>query len=176
MFKLFRFAIVLLFISCSQPVQKPKVNPFKGMTSKERKSSLESALTRASKKEQSQINGYLKRHQIPAIQTKTGIHYCIYQKGDGVRIQDGENVTVEYVVTKINGDTLYSTQKQLDEFIVSNSEKESGLHEAIKLLKPGSKAIIILPSHRAHGISGDSDKIPPLTTVIYNLQVRSNLN
>ena len=166
--------ILVTFFSCSEQIQKPKDDPFKGMTEKERKSALENALTRASKKEQVQIEGYLKRHQIPAVKTATGIHYCIYDEGAGRQIEDGQKVIVEYVVTKINGDTLYTTEKKIDQFTVSNSEKESGLHEAIKLLKPGSKAIIILPSHRAHGISGDMDKIPPLTTVIYNLKVKNS--
>ena len=175
MIKFLPFYLLLTFFSCSEPIEKLRADPFDGMTKKERKSALESALTRSSRKEQKQILGYLKRHQITAIKTETGIHYCIYEKGNGNLIDDGQIVNVEYVVTKINGDTLYSTKKKLDEFAVSNSEKESGLHEAIKLLKPGSKAIIILPAHRAHGISGDSDKIPPLTTVIYNLKVKKNL-
>ena len=175
MIKFLPFYLLLTFFSCSEPIEKLRADPFDGMTKKERKSVLESALTRSSRKEQKQILGYLKRHQITAIKTETGIHYCIYEKGNGNLIDDGQILNVEYVVTKINGDTLYSTKKKLDEFAVSNSEKESGLHEAIKLLKPGSKAIIILPAHRAHGISGDLDKIPPLTTVIYNLKVENNL-
>ena len=174
MIKFLPLIVLLTLFCCSDPIEKPQTDPFHGMSKKERKSSLENALKRASKKEQDQIEGYLKRHQIPAIKTGTGVHYCIYEDGKGNQIKDGQSVVVEYVVTKINGDTLYTTKKKLDEFTVSNSEKESGLHEAIKLLKPGAKAIIILPAHRAHGISGDMDKIPPLTTVIYNLTVKNS--
>ena len=174
MIKFVPYLLLLFFFSCSDPVEKIETDPFSGMTKKERKSALENALKRASKKEQTQIEGYLKRHQIPAVKTGTGVHYCIYEDGKGNQIEDGQSVIVEYIVTKINGDTLYSTKKKLDEFTVSNSEKESGLHEAIKLLKPGAKAIIVLPAHRAHGISGDMDKIPPLTTVIYNLTVKNS--
>lgn len=174
MIKFLPYLSLLTFFSCSEPIEKPETDPFHGMTKKERKSALENALTRASKKEQIQIEGYLKRHQIPAIKTGTGVHYCIYKDGKGNKIEDGQNVVVEYIVTKINGDTLYTTKKKLEEFTVSNSEKESGLHEAIKLLKPGAKAIIVLPAHRAHGISGDMDKIPPLTTVIYNITVKNS--
>ena len=174
MIKSLLILFLFTFFSCSEPIEKPETDPFHGMTKKERKSALENALTRASKKEQIQIEGYLKRHQIPAVKTATGVHYCIYEDGKGNQIEDGQNVLVDYVVTKINGDTLYTTKKRLDEFTVSNSEKESGLHEAIKLLKPGAKAIIILPAHRAHGLSGDMNKIPPLTTVIYNLTVEDS--
>ena len=165
---------VFALFACEGPIKEEKPDPFKGMTKKERTKALEGALTRSSRKEKEQIQGYLTRHQIPATETATGVHYFIYEQGEGDQIQDGQSVLVDYVVTKINGDTLYTTSKKLDEFRVANSEKESGLHEAIKLLKPGAKAIIILPSHRAHGISGDSDKIPTLTTVVYNITVKAS--
>lgn len=165
-------AIVFVLVGCTSANDKAQKDPFKGMTDQERKTALEKAITNASRKEEIQIQGYLKRHQIPAKKTGTGVHYYIYEAGAGNSIQDGQNVIVDYVVTKINGDTLYTTQEKFEEFVVANSQKESGLHEAMKLLKPGAKAIIILPSHRAHGISGDTDKIPPLTTVIYNITVK----
>lgn len=172
--KLIAVLVLFVLVSCDEPRKEVKTDPFAGMSKRERKSALEGALTRASRKEQIQIEGYLKRHQIPAVKTATGVHYYIYEEGEGKEIEDGQNVLVDYVVTKITGDTLYTTSKELDEFVVANSEKESGLHEAMKLLKPGSKAIIILPSHRAHGVSGDSEKIPPLTTVVYNLTVKAS--
>ena len=49
--------------------------------------------------------------------------------------------------------------------------QESGLHEALKYLKVGDKAIIILPHFAAHGILGDMNKIPPLSTVVYDIEV-----
>lgn len=172
MIKYINLLLLVILFGCKEPETAKNLDPFVGMSKVEKDKALENAWKASSKKEQMQIKGYLDRHQIPAKSTKTGVHYYIYQRGAGDNIEDGQNVLVEYVVTKINGDTLYTTQKKLDEFRVSNSEKESGLHEAIKLLKPGSRAIIILPSHRAYGISGDTDKIPPLTTVIYNLTVK----
>lgn len=166
------FLFIPILLCCKEPVVDKKQDPFVGMSKAQKDKALERAWKASSKKEEKQIKGYLDRHKIPAESTETGVHYYIYQEGEGDNIEDGQSVLVEYVVTKINGDTLYTTQKNLDEFRVSNSEKESGLHEAIKLLNLGSRAIIILPSHRAHGISGDTDKIPPLTTVIYNLKVK----
>lgn len=165
----------LLLLACGDEGDNVVTSPLDVLTPKERKQALESAMKRAGKKEQLQIQKYLERHQIPAKETPTGVHYFIYENGEGAEIEDGTNVLVDYVVTKINGDTLYTTSKSLDEFVVAHSEKESGLHEAIKLLTPGDKAIIIIPSSRAHGISGDNDKVPPLTTVIYNIEVKAVL-
>lgn len=165
----------MIFYSCGGEVDIKPPSPLENLSPKDRKVALENAMKRAGKKEQLQIKSYLQRHQIPASETATGVHYYIYENGEGVEIDDGTNVLVDYVVTKINGDTLYTTSKSLDEFVVAHSEKESGLHEAIKLLTPGDKAIIIIPSSRAHGISGDNDKVPPLTTVIYNIEVKAVL-
>ncbi|MBL57492.1 MAG: hypothetical protein CMP61_09910 [Flavobacteriales bacterium] len=174
MHKAFWICLIVVVFGCDNSSgESHDVDPLEGMSKEERNKIIEKALINSTQKEEAQIKGYLKRHQIPAQQTETGVYYYIYQSGKGEQIQDGQHVVVDYVVTKINGDTLYTTQKKLDEFRVANSEKESGLHEAIKLLKSGSKAIIILPSHRAHGISGDTEKIPPLSTVIYNLTVKN---
>jgi FKBP-type peptidyl-prolyl cis-trans isomerase len=45
------------------------------------------------------------------------------------------------------------------------------LHEGIQLLHVGDKAIFILPSHLAHGLLGDEDKIPPHSAVIYDIEL-----
>jgi FKBP-type peptidyl-prolyl cis-trans isomerase FkpA len=37
----------------------------------------------------------------------------------------------------------------------------------------GDKAILILPSHLAHGLVGDENKIPPKASVIYELELLS---
>ena len=56
-------------------------------------------------------------------------------------------------------------------FLVCRDEVESGLHEAIQYLKVGDKAKVIIPSHLAHGIAGDFEKIPPRSTIIYDIHL-----
>ena len=48
---------------------------------------------------------------------------------------------------------------------------ETGLHEGIKYMKVGEKAKMILPSHLAHGLIGDSKKIPPRSTIVYDIEL-----
>ena len=55
------------------------------------------------------------------------------------------------------------------EVLVDQSEVESGLQEAIKLLSTGDRAKFIIPSHIAHGLLGDLNKIPPLRTLVIDL-------
>jgi len=57
------------------------------------------------------------------------------------------------------------------ELMVDNSDIESGVQEAVKLLSIGDHAKLIIPSHIGHGLVGDLDKIPPLTTLIIDIHL-----
>jgi FKBP-type peptidyl-prolyl cis-trans isomerase len=48
---------------------------------------------------------------------------------------------------------------------------ESGLHEGVQMMHVGDKMRFILPSFRAHGLTGDNSKIPPLTSVVYEIEL-----
>ena len=164
--------IIFFTIGCSEDQQDTKVDPFKGMSTQVRKHKLEGALKRSAKKEHEQIDSFLERHNILAEKTGTGVRYAIYEKGFGSTVKSEDIVEASYVITNIKGDTIYEVPDSIPiKFKVEKSERESGLHEAIKYLSSKSKAIIVIPSYRAHGISGDDNRIPPLTTVIYNIRL-----
>ncbi len=168
----FQILIFLCIVSCSSDQQDTKVDPFKGMSTETRKKELEGALKRSAQKEHQQIDSFLERHNILAKKTGTGVRYAIYQKGVGSAVKSEDVVEASYVITNIKGDTIYVVSDSIPvKFQVEKSEKESGLHEAIKYMSAESKAIIVIPSYRAHGISGDDNKIPPLTTVVYNIKL-----
>ena len=57
------------------------------------------------------------------------------------------------------------------EFSIDKSDEESGLNEAVKFLSVGDKAKLILPSHLAHGLLGDLDKIPPQSILLIDVQL-----
>jgi FKBP-type peptidyl-prolyl cis-trans isomerase FkpA len=48
---------------------------------------------------------------------------------------------------------------------------ESGLHEGILYMNEGSKALLVIPSHLAHGLVGDMNKIPPKSTIVYDIEL-----
>jgi FKBP-type peptidyl-prolyl cis-trans isomerase len=45
------------------------------------------------------------------------------------------------------------------------------LEEAVLKLKNNSEAILILPSHLAHGLLGDGNKITPKAILVYKIKV-----
>ena len=79
---------------------------------------------------------------------------------------------IEYSITLLDGTVCYETASdEYEELIVDNSEIESGVQEGIKKMTIGDRAKLIVPSHLGHGLVGDLDKIPPLTTLVIDIHL-----
>ena len=124
------------------------------------------------KYEADKINEYVERHDLNVLQTGTGLRYQIHDNGDGVLIKDGDIVTLEYEISLLNGDLIYSSENDgVKTFLVGRGGVESGLEEAILKMSKNSIATLIIPAHLAHGLVGDGDKISPRATLVYRLKV-----
>jgi FKBP-type peptidyl-prolyl cis-trans isomerase len=160
--------VFLLYISCSESkVEEKKVN-----FGKEESIALNQELI---EEEELNIDIYLSHHASwKMTKTGTGLHYYIYKNGKGENPIPGMKVGVVMIVKLLDDKICYETPKDMvDEFIVDKSNVESGVQEAIKLMKVGDKAKLIIPSHLGHGITGNMDKIPPLSTLIVDIELIS---
>lgn len=124
--------------------------------------------------EREEIDLFLSTHRDwKMTETGTGLRYMVYQKGtstDSARV--GHTVTVDFEISLLNGDVCYSSaEKGPESFVVEKSDIESGLHEGVQYMGVGDKAKFIIPSHAAHGLIGDTEKIPPLSPVIYDIEL-----
>jgi FKBP-type peptidyl-prolyl cis-trans isomerase FkpA len=109
-----------------------------------------------------------------ANKTESGLWYYIYHKGNGEKANSGMIAKVKFKINLLDGKLCYQTENNdTQEFKIDASEIESGIQEGIKLMDIGDKAKFIIPSHLAHGLIGDRDKIPPLTTIIVDLELVS---
>lgn len=117
------------------------------------------------------IQQYLKRRpNWNMIETGTGLRYMIYSQGDGDSAVRGYYAKVDYKVSLLTDEVLYSSEETgPSTFKIDFSEVESGLQEGIKRMRVGDKGIFIIPSHLAHGLIGDMNKIPPLETIIMDI-------
>ena len=162
----FLLSLVFLF-SCGSnnpPKEKPDPLQFKESLVKVNKYMVE--------KEADEIEQYIKHHNWQMISTGTGLRYMILRKGEGKPAQPGEMVKVNYKISLIDGTVCYSSdQEGSKEFIVDNDNVESGIHEAVQLMHVGAKAKFILPSHLAHGLHGDDEKIPRMSAVVVDLEL-----
>lgn len=127
-----------------------------------------------SKDESFLIDQFVARNQWPVKISGTGVRYYIYEEGDGVYATPGKVAVVNFEIRLLDADTTlcYSSNPQKpSEFLIEMDNVESGLHEAITYMKEGDKAYIILPHYLAHGLLGDLDKIPPLSPVLYDIEL-----
>jgi len=110
-------------------------------------------------------------------ETGTGVFYQRYPlKGSEPtrKIEPGDRVSLVYRVSLLNGVFCYSSEdKGLKQFVVEHSDAEPGLHEIIQLLHPGDSALVVIPPHRAFGLTGDGDRIPPRAVLVYDIRVDS---
>lgn len=123
--------------------------------------------------EEIQIKLFLEQHKDWKMQkTGTGLQYYIYKNGEGAQAKKGMSAQVEMEVKLLDGTECYkTTSDEFEEFVIDRSNIETGIQEGIKKMKIGDRAKFIIPSHLAHGLVGDMDKIPPLTTIIVDIHL-----
>jgi peptidylprolyl isomerase len=122
--------------------------------------------------ENEDIELFLKRYEWNMKQTDTGLRYEITKKGDGKKIEKREIVTLQYRTFLLTGEEIYNSDNEgLKQFAVEKSEEIAGLHEAVQLMKRGSEARLIIPSHLAYGAGGDGNKIKPYQIIIMKIVV-----
>ncbi len=163
--------ILFSFFSCGESKEQEKK-----YSKAEYKTILENSNKVKTLREEEDIKNFIKRRGWKAEKTGTGVYIVKYETGksDDTLINPGDAVRVSFTVSLLDGTLCYSTEdtkKEQLEFVVEKADLESGLHEALTHLRKGDKAIILIPSHRAHGLLGDMEKIPALSTVIYDIQI-----
>ena len=123
--------------------------------------------------EQDEINAYIKSHGYTMQSTGTGLRYMfIKENPKGKKIETKNEIKVNYRVWLLDGTLCYSSDKKGPKvFAVGADNVESGLHEGVKLMKEGEKALFVLPAHLAFNLIGDRDKIPPKSAVVYEIDV-----
>jgi FKBP-type peptidyl-prolyl cis-trans isomerase FkpA len=173
--KSFAMALAVLLSAHACSDQKESTSPAGVPSQKEVNRSMEDINRRMSQDEDAVIQGFAERRGWEMTKTGTGLRYMIYEAGpDGPLAQEGQFATVEYEVSLIDGSVVYSSNEKGNRtFLIGQDNVETGIHEAITYLKVGDRAKVILPSHLAHGLSGDQQKIPPRSTVIYDLHLLS---
>jgi len=166
---------ILTLNSCQPNAQKEKVKTDTPKNIDEGK--LKDQFVKANKqlvqKEIDEMDYYVKTHKMPFVTTASGIRYYVYTpsaKGDSIK--DGDEIVMNFKVSLLDGTLCYSSKTEGKKtFIVGKEEIESGIHKGVKYLKHGDKALLLIPSHLAHGLLGDQKKIPPQMPIIYDIEI-----
>ena len=107
--------------------------------------------------------------------TKSGIAYKVVKAGSGDNITDGMVANVALVIKRINGKEINSTNGQALPIPITTDQEMPGFNgiiEVLKLMKPGSKVVAIIPGKLAFGEMGDMRSgIGPNETLVYEMTV-----
>lgn len=123
------------------------------------------------------IEAFAERHQWEMSTTETGLWYQIYEHGTGDSARNGLIASLKYTVSLLDGTLCYSSDSTGEKtFLIGQGGVESGLEEGILLMRCGDKARFIMPPHLAHGLPGDNDKIPPRSTIVYQVELLNLTN
>ena len=106
------------------------------------------------------------------IETGSGLQYYIYENGTGKTAKEGSVVDVEYSIKMLDGTLCFKTEDdEVIEIVIDHSQVETGVQEGLKKMKEGDKAQFIIPSHLAHGLTGDLDKIKPFSPIVVDIKL-----
>jgi len=171
-FKIFLLLLIISFSSCREG-QADKNKQHKEFNHDTLKNLFIKANKQIIQKENDEMDYYASSHQMTFVHTSSGIRYFVYQpsaKGDSIK--DSTVITMSYKVSLLNGTECYSSKTDGKKTIrVGHEDIESGIHKALLYLKRGDKALILIPSHLAHGLLGDFKKIPPQMPIIYDVEI-----
>lgn len=165
---LFFLSLFVFFIACGE-----KEKPAKPHYTKQQVKDLSVQMnTWDEKRQHDEIDQYIKVHGWKMETTASGIYYMKLKEGKGEQAKTGQTAKVNYKISLLDGTVCYTSEKDgPKEFLIGKDNVESGLHEGIQMMRVGDKMRFILPSFRAHGLTGDNSKIPALASVVYEIEL-----
>ena len=103
--------------------------------------------------------------------TKSGLAYKMLKEGKGKNYTEDDegNYVGNYVGKHLDGTVFDSSEGEL--MPLSIEFQIEGISEILQLMKPGGKAIVVVPSNLAYGISSINYSIGPNETLIFEIEI-----
>jgi len=103
----------------------------------------------------------------------SGLQYRVLAEGSGKSPQKTDNVTVHYRGTLIDGTEFDSSISRGQPAAFKVDRVIPGWTEALQLMKPGDKWRLFIPPGLAYGERGSPPRIPPNSTLIFEVELIS---
>jgi FKBP-type peptidyl-prolyl cis-trans isomerase len=93
--------------------------------------------------------------------------------GKGAEAKSGDTVKVHYVGTLTNGDKFDSSRDRGQPFVfeLGKGRVIKGWDEGVVGMKEGGKRKLTIPPHLGYGARGAGDKIPPNSTLVFEVEL-----
>ena len=107
------------------------------------------------------------------ITTKSGLQYVRTKDGAGEKVGNGKKIKAHYIGKLLDGTEFDSSVKRgmPFEFVVGTGQVIKGWDEALSDMKKGEKRTLIIPSELAYGPNGSPPKIPPSSTLVFEVEL-----
>ena len=104
-------------------------------------------------------------------ETHSGLKYKVIEEGTGAYPGSDAIITVHQRCQLVNGTIIEDTYKENEPSEVKMEELIEGYAEGVQLMKAGSKYKFFIPSELAWGKKGSGTKIPPNSTLIFDVKL-----
>lgn len=101
----------------------------------------------------------------------SGMQYQILKAGDGAKPLPTDKVKVHYHGTTIDGQVFDSSVDRGEPISFQLNGLIPGWIEALQLMPTGSKWKLFIPYNLAYGETGSGPKIPPFSTLIFDVEL-----
>ncbi len=104
---------------------------------------------------------------------ESGLKYYIVSEGTGENAKEGNNVSVQYYGSLMDG-TMFDNSFSRGEafpFTLGTGQVIKGWDQGIPLLKPGSKAFLFIPYPLAYGEAGSPPTIPAASDLVFYVEL-----
>lgn len=116
---------------------------------------------------------FLKENAIKegVITTESGLQYKVVEMGDGPKPTDGQQVTVHYRGSLVDGTVFDESYKRGQPSSFGVNQVIPGWTEGLKLMPVGSTFEFYIPQELGYGARGAGAAIPPFSTLIFNVEL-----
>ena len=105
--------------------------------------------------------------------TPSGLHYRVIKAGEGTPPTKNDKVEVHYRGWTIDGKEFDSSHSRNETSTFGVTQVIRGWTEALTMMKPGGKWEIVVPQELAYGPGGKRPKIPPYSTLRFEIELIS---
>ncbi len=103
--------------------------------------------------------------------TESGLQYEVITAADGPKPTATDRVTVHYEGRLTNGDVFDSSIQRGEPVTFPLNQVIAGWTEGVQLMSPGAKYRFTIPSDLGYGAAGAGAKIPPNSTLVFDVEL-----
>jgi len=127
--------------------------------------------TTQAQKDENRLIDYAVEKELDVKRTNSGLYYAIHQTGNGVPYTHGQPCKAHYSGYTLDGKIFDSSHKRNQPLMFNVGQMIPGWNEALKLINPGTRAQLLIPSRLAYGERGFPGYVDPHEPLVFDLEL-----